>query len=206
MKMSCSTRSHLDGVRLMTKTGSALRDSHELGFEMLKNDEQGSIQISAWEAKLDEKPQKAAGVAIDVREKAPIKLQNHHIGSRCTHDEDVIAQEVKSAVKGMITTEWSSKIKEPLGDILRTSCHNSQSGIRSVVENVMLDLIHKEIIGETLDSYIANFCDTNAAAELLSKRLLASSSFMNAIATFPGVKRIQKWKRSSTVSLLRRTS
>lgn len=71
---------------------------------------------------------------------------------------------------------------------MRMLYNEAQTDIRSVfdsvVEQVMWDLKPKDVIGETLDAHIANFFDTNAAAEGLSKRLLASSPFMVPIATF----------------------
>lgn len=78
-------------------------------------------------------------------------------------------------------------IKEWLNNILRTSFHNAQSSIRSVVYNVfepaMLNLLGQDVIDETLDAQIAKFFDTDAATEGLSKRLLTWSSFMEPIGT-----------------------
>lgn len=48
----------------------------------------------------------------------------------------------------------------------------------------MLDLIREDVIGETWESYLAKLFDTSAAAEGLSKRLLASSSVIALISTF----------------------
>lgn len=71
---------------------------------------------------------------------------------------------------------------------MRTCYRNSQSGIRSVVydvdEQLMLDLLRKDVIGEKLDRHIAKFFDTEAATDGLSKKLMTSSSFMAPIATF----------------------
>lgn len=71
--------------------------------------------------------------------------------------------------------------------ILRTSFHNAQSGLQSLVyivdDRVMLDLPHKHIIDETIDAHIKKFYDIYAAAQGLSKTSLASISFMAPIAT-----------------------
>lgn len=66
-------------------------------------------------------------------------------------------------------------VEESSDDLLRMSYHNTQCWTRSVlykaVEQVMLDLLHNDVIGETLQSHIAKFFDTDAAANLLSKKL-----------------------------------
>lgn len=65
---------------------------------------------------------------------------------------------------------------------------NAQSGVQSVlynfVEQVLLDLLRKEVIEETLDAHVTTFFDTDEAAKGLSKRLLASTFFMALIANF----------------------
>lgn len=65
---------------------------------------------------------------------------------------------------------------------------NAQSGIRCFVyngaEQAMLDLLHKEVIRESLDAHKEKLFDTNVAANRLSQRLLISKSFMAPIATF----------------------
>lgn len=66
--------------------------------------------------------------------------------------------------------------------------HKVQKGIWSVVynvvEQVMLDLLCKEVICETLDTKIAKCFDMEAATDRLSKRILTSSLFVLAFATF----------------------
>lgn len=46
----------------------------------------------------------------------------------------------------------------------------------------MLDLLQTVVISENLDSYIAKFFDTGPAVDLISKKLLSSSSFNVPIA------------------------
>lgn len=67
-------------------------------------------------------------------------------------------------------------VKESLNDIMKTFLHNAQGDIASVVykviEQVMLELLHKDIIGETLDDNITNFPTLTqpwAALEKISK-------------------------------------
>lgn len=104
-----------------------------------------------------------------------------------TDDENWIAREVKSAVKELLVKEFSSMIKEWPYNILRKLLHNAQSGIRSVeyntVEQVMWDLQCENIFREILGTHPSELFDTNAAANMLSKRLLTSITIMAPIAT-----------------------
>lgn len=45
----------------------------------------------------------------------------------------MIAREIKSAVRVLVTTELVTMAEESLNDILSTLFHNVQSGIRSIV-------------------------------------------------------------------------
>lgn len=79
-------------------------------------------------------------------------------------------------------------IEEVLIDVLHKTFHNPQTGVRSIVHNVleleMLDLLRKYVIGKTLDAHIAKFSDKDEAAEGFSNMLFTSTSFMTPIATF----------------------
>lgn len=81
----------------------------------------------------------------------------------------MIAEKVRFAVKRYAPTDLSTMIEESLDGTQRTSLHNVQSGIQSVVynvfEHVMVGLLSKYLIGETLNNPIAMFFDTNAAGE-----------------------------------------
>lgn len=61
----------------------------------------------------------------------------------------------------------ATKCKEVLDDLLHKTLHSSQNGVRYVVynvaEQVMLDVLHKDVMGETLDAYIAKFLDAHEA-------------------------------------------
>lgn len=100
----------------------------------------------------------------------------------------MITQEVKSACQDMVMNELSTMLEGSLGDILRTPYHNVQSGIQSavykVVQQGMLDLLRKDVIGVQLDAHKVKFFEINAADKGVSKRLLASGSYMEPIATF----------------------
>lgn len=73
-------------------------------------------------------------------------------------------------------------VEKVLAEVLRKTFHNTQNGVRSeghnFVEQVMLDLLLKHVIRETLFAHIAKFVDTDEASEGLSKRELTSSCFM----------------------------
>lgn len=81
--------------------------------------------------------------------------------NRRTENKDVIASKVTSTLKEIITNELSTMVEETLQNTLRAFFLNVQSGIRSVVYNVVeqlvLDLLHQEVIAETLETHIAKF-------------------------------------------------
>lgn len=52
----------------------------------------------------------------------------------------------------------------------------------------MVDLLRNEVIEKTFDAHVAKFFDINAAAEVLSKLILASSLFVQPFATFVWLK------------------
>lgn len=73
-------------------------------------------------------------------------------------------------------------------NILRTSFHIGQSSIRSVgynvVQVVMLDLIRRDVVEETLDAHISRILDPQMATEKLLKKLLTPNSIMAPFPTF----------------------
>lgn len=98
-----------------------------------------------------------------------------------------MALEPNAAVKEMVTNELSTIIEESLHDILKWSIHTEQRQIQSVVYSivwqVMLDLVRKDIPGQKLDAHIANHFDHYAAAEGLKWSVLPLSWFVRPIAT-----------------------
>lgn len=79
----------------------------------------------------------------------------------------MIAREFRSAVKEMVTKELLSTVGESLNDFIGTSFYNTQSIIWSViynvVEQVVLDLLRKNVIAETIDLHIAKILDSDGA-------------------------------------------
>lgn len=74
-------------------------------------------------------------------------------------------------MKDLVTNELSTLMEESLYSLLRQWPHSTQCGIRSVVYNildqVMLDLLGKDVIRDTLGAHIAKLFDTDAAANRL---------------------------------------
>lgn len=79
-------------------------------------------------------------------------------------------------MKQLITEGLTTLIEKMLDDILCTSYHNSQNEIRSVVytvvQRVVLDILQKDGIGETMEDHIVRLFDTVAVADRLWKKLL----------------------------------
>lgn len=84
-------------------------------------------------------------------------------------------------------------VDNSLEDIQRKSLPNAQSGIRSVVFNVVQDMIfgllRKDLTAETLDAHIAKSLEPDTAIDGLSRRLLISIQFMTHIGTLMRRKR-----------------
>lgn len=116
----------------------------------------------------------AARAATAVQEDALVELGTRNIEKRRTENKDVIEREASSAVKTLVTNQLSPVIEESLDDILKTSFHNAQSSIRSivykVVEQVVLYLLRKDGFEGTLQAQSVKLVDTVAAAEGFSKR------------------------------------
>lgn len=143
-------------------------------------------------------------VAAAANDEVSLEHKSLHIENWCTNEEDMIAREARPAVVEIATNELSTMVDEFVKDILGTSLYKVQRGtqwvVYIVVEKVMLEVLRKDVIRERLDAHIAKFFDTNAPAKALSRRLLTFNSLMVPITTFLRVKKIQKWKRRTTLS------
>lgn len=95
---------------------------------------------------------------------------------------------MRAAVKQLVTEELKKLVEETPDNILCTFYHNAQGGLRSVsynaVEQVLLDLLRKDIICEILAETIAKTFGAKAAVNRLLNELLTSYSFGVPIATF----------------------
>lgn len=132
--------------------------------------------------------QHSSKVVSAVHYQPTIELENRLTESMHTTEENVIYKIVKSAVEDRAANKWSPLIDELLDDILRKLIHNGQSRIPSVVYNVdeqmMLDVLVKNVMGDTWDAHIAKFFHTNAAVDKLSQRLLILNTVITPITTF----------------------
>lgn len=70
-------------------------------------------------------------------EMAQVEQESRQIQIRFINEEDLIAKEIKSVVKELVTTKLPAMTEEILDDILRTSFHNAQSHIRPAVYNII---------------------------------------------------------------------
>lgn len=89
-------------------------------------------------------------MAATVHEQAPVTLGIRHIESiGINDDEDMIAREVKSAVKKIVTNKLSTMVEESLDDILITLFNKVQNSNHSVVYNffyqLLLDHLRKDV-------------------------------------------------------------
>lgn len=79
-------------------------------------------------------------------------------------------------------------VEESLVDILRRLLINEESGILYVVHNafeqVTLNVVRKEVIGDLLDAHIEISFNAHVPVHKLLEKLLTSSSFMAPIAMF----------------------
>lgn len=88
----------------------------------MRNDGNDDVLISAWEVALNNEIKPWAGeVAYSVKDEPNVEHENHSMECRRTKDEDVIAREVRYAVKDLVHKNFSTMIKQLLHDILRKS-------------------------------------------------------------------------------------
>lgn len=122
------------------------------------------------------------------KEQVPGKVDHCPSESRPEENDDVIPKEVKLAMLEVVANEMATMVEEGLDDVQRILLHVGQSGVQSVVYNIVekafLDFPSKDVFGETLDAYITRYFDPKGAGEGFLKRLLNARSFMAPITTF----------------------
>lgn len=127
---------------------------------MARKDARDDIPISAWEAVLKEE-RSLTRWRGNHSPSGAWRLENGHIENCRTDEEDVIARKFKFLVREMVTNELSTMLEESLDDILKTSFHNAQdtlqSIVNSVIEQMILKLQLKDLLGKMLDSHVAKF-------------------------------------------------
>lgn len=176
---SQSTGLHHDILLPMKNPEVARRTARNPLFETTRTDWNEEILISAWEAVLNNESKVWLGeVPAGGSDEPNTEQDNCPKASRCTSDEDMSTEEVKYAVRGLVTKKMLTMNRKSLDNKLPKSLHNAQSGIPSVVCNVinqlMMDLLHKGIIGDTSEAHIVKFLSTDGAAIMQTMRLLTS--------------------------------
>lgn len=76
-------------------------------------------------------------MATDVNDELNIEHETRSTESCRTENEEVTARKVKSAVKEIVTNDFSTLADESLDDMLKTSFYNGKRGIQLVVYNVV---------------------------------------------------------------------
>lgn len=141
----------------------------------MSNGGNNEVPILAREAALTvEKELWSGELADSVNNNPNDEQESRPMESHRTSDEDVIAREENSVVKDLIANELYTWIEKSLGTYNANRSKTRKSSIWSVVyivfEQVMLDLLHKHVISDTLDAHISKLFDTYAAADRLSER------------------------------------
>lgn len=122
----------------MGKSGLVFRASHVLSFETARTDTNENILILALKVSFNDESQPwSGGVAAAVNEEPPVEQESHHTEKRCEGNEDLIAGEVKSAVKELGAIEMATMVEEALDHVSRNTFHNRQGFVRSVVCNTL---------------------------------------------------------------------
>lgn len=102
-------------------------------------------------------------------------------------DDDFIDGKVKPAVRQLIVKELTDRVEEMFRDIMQTSYHIVQTGQRSVIykvlEQVMLDMLQKDVIEDIIDTHIKKPLDTRNAAEKFYKEAAHQKSLHDAHCT-----------------------
>lgn len=92
-------------IQLVRTPKDALRVSHDLSFEMVWSDAYEDIPVKAWEATINKKcAPTTARVVTPVHEEGRVEFGNRHVENHRTENEDVIAGEVKYAVRSWSQT------------------------------------------------------------------------------------------------------
>lgn len=121
-------------------------------------------------------------------DKATIEHDIHLTENRSKGNEYVITREVESALKELVSNKRSRIVEEAMSNALCKMFNKEQSGFQSVVYSfvgqVMLDLLRKGVIEETLDARKSTFFKPYEPSGCFFKRRVASASFVTPILAF----------------------
>lgn len=106
-------------------------------------------------------------VAAASNDEATVKHETRDI-ERYTNEEDVLTREAKYPIKKLSTAELASIVEESLEDTLRTLFFGTKSSVwyvlYDVIEQVMLDLVQKDVNSKTSQAHVKKGLDSDAAA------------------------------------------
>lgn len=90
----------------------------DMTSETKRNDALADLQISAWEAVLNEERATTTAGATAAQDLALAEFESSRIESHWTGNEDLIPRGVKSAVKELVANILSTRVRESVEDIL----------------------------------------------------------------------------------------
>lgn len=100
-------------------------------------------------------------------EEVPHNVQHRPIASHRNENDDVTPGEVKNVEENLVANKIGTMVGEALDEAVHISLYNARSGVRSVaynvVEQMMLYLLRKNVIGKTLYAHIVKNFDIYAA-------------------------------------------
>lgn len=103
----------------------------------------------------------------------PIQIENYPTESCSTNNKEKIANNAKLILRDSEANEFLILIEKLLGDTFRQLLHDVRSEPWSIVNNavaqVIQDVLRKEVIEKILNAQLADFFDTNAAADRMSE-------------------------------------
>lgn len=162
--------------------------AQDMPFETKMSNTHESIVKLVWEAALSQQQTRtSARDTTTLYDKALVEYHKRHIENCRPSDEDLIALEVKLAIKEMAKNDLTTMVKKSLENILGTSFPKAQRGIKSVVYNIDVQVTLGVPQGHNCTknrSLHSNVLDTEEAPKRLLKRLLAFSSSLRLIETF----------------------
>lgn len=120
MKTNHSRRSNPAVLPSMANSKALLRASKDLSFEAVRTDANDNTPMSGREVELNDECQpSAADLGAAVNKEEPDKVNNCLIGNSHDKNADMLAREVKCALRKSGANEMASMIEEALDDVLR---------------------------------------------------------------------------------------
>lgn len=99
-----------------------------------------------------------------------------------TYLEERIAAQIACATQNMVAKAISGLIVECLDGIQAWAYENASTGVSlvfySVIQQVLQDLLRRDVIGNALDRHISTFFNSSDATDKFCRKLLSSNAFM----------------------------